>query len=538
MAIQQIFIAPIESYFSFVSQNLLYDAVSKKWLIGESPLKILQQEDTEVLIDNLNKDIANIANNGKELRNSFFNEIAQSIYSQYLMCQYNTQDLIVLYQLYYGCTQYISETLSSWKMSYNNLTRVLETKKQTFIKHDARNVETVVGRGGFAYSELVLKEVNYEIKIIAIKQLIVTHFHDTWKDIEKYTDRMFSIFSIGYKARIGEIDSEMQLKVWVAAEKVSSLMSWRGKNAGTVEEVKNSLKKLHAFINKIEDIGLQSLQRIEHIKKEMVFEDLRLSIGDKELLSVQTMSLKTGMFYALTGDSGTGKSSLLSKIKGITHNGITASGVIKYPKSLNQNEDIVLMPQIDFFPMDVTLLGAIYYPKLIISPLDQKDQIYAEVFAMLQRLELCNGSNNDKNTCDIEEFMKTRKDWGNVLSGGQKKKVLLVSALMQKPKILLLDEPFTGLHQEAISKMQRFIKETLQDTNTLVVCTDHHVSKSTDLYNFDLHIENKTLELRQFPSNTSEKYGYDVEQNFKQCTAFNVNDNNFFIETCPIEEYV
>ena len=89
VAIQQIFSAPIESYFSLKSQNLLYEAVSQKWLVGEIPLKILQQADAEVLIDNLNRDIAAIANSGEGLRKSFFNGITESTYSQYLMYQYN-----------------------------------------------------------------------------------------------------------------------------------------------------------------------------------------------------------------------------------------------------------------------------------------------------------------------------------------------------------------------------------------------------------------------------------------------------------------
>jgi ABC-type uncharacterized transport system fused permease/ATPase subunit len=545
VVIQQAFIAPIESYFSFSSQNLLYEAVSKKWLIGEIPLKILQQEDTEVLIDNLNKDITTIADSGEGLRKSFFNGIAQSIYSQYLMYQYNAQDLIVIYQIYYGCTQYISEYLSKWKISYNNEIRTLETKKNTIIKHDARNVKLVVERNGFEYSEYILKEVNNKIKITTTKQLMITHLYNTWKDVEKYTDSMVTAFSIGYKTHIGEIGLNVQLKLWVAADSISSLMRWKGKNAGTVEEVRNSIEKLHSFIDKINDIeGAkdQRLQQVENIGEEMIFEDLCITTGDTELLYTKRIVLEAGKYYALSGESGSGKSSLLSKIKGITYNGVTASGKIKYPNGLDQIKDIVLMSQSDFFPLDVTLLEAIYYPKLISS--DQKKQIYSKVFNMLERLELCSGNDEAKNTCSIEEFINTQMDWSSVLSGGQKKKVLLVSALIQEAKVLLLDEPFTGLHQEAILEVQSFIKENLKHTNTLVICIDHHVSDSINFYDFELHIKNKTLELKKFSSTTNDvllekEYSYQDEQYFKGYTNFDANYNTYyqlFTDTCALDE--
>ena len=539
--IKQSFVNPIESYFKFRFQNLLYEGVSKKWLVGETPLKILQTADTEVLIDNLNKDIAMLADSGEELRKSYFNVVIKSSYSQYLMYEYNAQDLIIIYQIYYGCTQYISTALSKWQTSYNEEIRTLESKKNTIIKHDARNVETVVSRDGFSYSAAVLKELEEKIKITTTKQLMIKHFRKTVEDIEEYTDILFSMFLIGYKTHIGELNPDVSLKVWVAAGSIASLMGWTGKNAGTIEEVKNSLGKLHSFINKTEYVETQGLQQVENTNKEMALEDFRLSIGTKELFYVQAMSLKVGMYYALTGDSGSGKSSLLSKIKGITHNGITATGVIKYPHASDKTEEIVFMPQSDFFPIDTTLLEAIYYPKRI--SLDQKEELYTKVSAMLERLELCSGDSEAEKNCNIEEFMSTRKDWSNVLSGGQKKKVLLVSALIQEPKVLLLDEPFTGLHQEAITKMQFLIKEQLK-ADTLVICVDHHAFDSEGFYDFELHIENKQLELKEFQLNENILYTRELveQENIHQVSAdygrCQVSEKYFFNDMCPIEEYL
>ena len=549
IAIKQIFIKPVESYFSFKSQELLYGGVGEKWLVGEVPLKILQKEDAEVLIDNLYKDIAVITDSGEALRKSYFNDVLKSAYSQYLMYQYNAQDLIIIYQVYYGCTQYVSESLSRWQASYNNEIRAFESKRNTIIKHDARNVETVVGRGGVSYSAAVLKELNDELKSLKTKQLTIKHLCKTWNDIEEYTDIIFTCFSVGYKTHIGKLNPDMRLKVLVATGSIASLMSWTGKNAGTVEEVKISLEKLNTFINKIEDVedvGEQSLQLAEHTKEEIVFENLRLTIGNAELFYAPQINLKLGVYCALTGDSGSGKSSLLSKIKGIMYNGIVANGVIKYPYELDQAKEIVLMPQSDFFPIDTTLLEAIYYPKRI--DLYQKKEIYDEVFKMLQKLELCSEDNDNKKNCNIKDFMENKRDWSNVLSGGQKKKVLLVSALMQKSKILLLDEPFTGLHQEAIPVIQSFIKETLENTSTLVICIDHHVSDSRNFYDFELYVKNKQLKLQKFQSKddilstqeelVEEKKGYRVIQVDEKYKGLDENYNPLLNNTDIVEENI
>ena len=544
--IKQIFINPMESYFSFKSQNLLYDQISKKWLINDVPLKILQKEGTEVLIDNLNQDIMIITDIGEELKKSYSNDIIKSIYSQYLLYQYNMQDLTIIYQVYYGCTQYISENLSKWQISYNNEIRNLESKKNTITKHDIRNVETVVTRGGFTYSEVVLKELNDQIKTLTTKQLMIKHLYKTWEDIEKYINIILKCFLVGYKAHIGQLDHNMQLKILSAIDNIASLMSWQGKNAGNIEEVKNSLDKLHTFIYKIgevQDIRQQNLTQLQSINEYLELEDFKLSVGNIELFYTKIISLKPGMYYALTGDSGSGKSSLLSQIKGTTYNNISATGIIKYPDKLNKTQDIIFMPQDDFFPTDTTLLEAIYYPNFIYF--NEDINLYSEIFTMLEKIRFCHGDNDEK-SCNIESFMKNKRDWNSVLSGGQKKKALLVSVLLQKPKILLLDEPFAALHQKAIPLVQSFIKEILNDTNTLIICIDHHISNSDHFYDYELRIENKQLQLNKFYNkNIFFTQGTDKKENNNQIESQTLDnkicevDHNFLFDNiCSLEENI
>ena len=502
IAIKQILINPVEAYFSFQVQNYLYSIVNNKWMLGETPLKILQDKNMEVLIDNLNKDIEIIANNGGELRNSFVNDVIKSSYSQYLMYQYNAKDLIVVYRLYYSCTQYVSEKLSTWELSYTNVIRNLESKRNSILKHDVRNAETVVERNGLIYSKEILNELNLEIKLQTTTKLMIKHLYDTWKEIELYTNIVFTFFSIAYKAHIGELHLKDRLKIVAATESVSALMSWNGKNARNIEEVNNSLKNLDEFISKIdlnENLYTKDFnQKFNGSKGELVLRNFKLYNGDNELFNVNEIVLKFGKYYALTGDSGSGKSSLLSKIKGIMHNGIVAMGSIIYPIDLNISEDIILMSQKDFFPIDSTLLEAIYYPYTI-KMNDEVEKNYYKILKMLNNLNFCSTDDISHEKCNLEDFLKSKKDWNSVLSGGQKKKALLVSALIKEPKLLLLDEPFSGLHQKAIPEIQSLIMKTLE-SNTLVICIDHHTSDSEMFYDYELFIRNNILAHQEFKS--------------------------------------
>ncbi len=86
----------------------------------------------------------------------------------------------------------------------------------------------------------------------------------------------------------------------------------------------------------------------------------------------------------------------------------------------------------------------------------------------------------------------------NAPSGGQKKKIGIIKAIISNPKILILDEVFANLDKISIENAQQALKEFLPETLILVV---HHDGKSHDYNNFydqyinleDLYAEIKLL---------------------------------------------
>jgi len=76
----------------------------------------------------------------------------------------------------------------------------------------------------------------------------------------------------------------------------------------------------------------------------------------------------------------------------------------------------------------------------------------------------------------IEEFslQKVRKNRGDLLSGGERRRTEIARALATDPKFLLLDEPFAGVDPIAVEEIQKIIFQ-LTNKNIGVINTDHNV---------------------------------------------------------------
>ena len=82
----------------------------------------------------------------------------------------------------------------------------------------------------------------------------------------------------------------------------------------------------------------------------------------------------------------------------------------------------------------------------------------------------------------LEEFHLThvRKNLGNRLSGGEKRRTEIARALATDPKFVLLDEPFAGVDPIAVEDIQAIISE-LKKRNIGILITDHNVQETLSI---------------------------------------------------------
>jgi len=177
--------------------------------------------------------------------------------------------------------------------------------------------------------------------------------------------------------------------------------------------------------------------------------------------------VKKNEFIAINGVSGSGKTTILRIIAGLEK----AKGEVIVENEIWQNKKLFLPPQKrevgfvfqDFalFP-NMSILENLLYVK--------KDIDFANYLLKLVELE------------------EIKNRYPNSLSGGQKQRVALARALMRKPKILLLDEPFSALDEKLREKLQNYIIKLHNQFNLTTIIVSHSTSEIYKLANRVINI--------------------------------------------------
>ncbi len=75
-------------------------------------------------------------------------------------------------------------------------------------------------------------------------------------------------------------------------------------------------------------------------------------------------------------------------------------------------------------------------------------------------------------------LQKTRNQFAETLSGGERRKLEIARALVTDPKLILLDEPFSGVDPIAVEDLQKEVKRLRDEFGKSVLITDHNVAQT------------------------------------------------------------
>ena len=206
---------------------------------------------------------------------------------------------------------------------------------------------------------------------------------------------------------------------------------------------------------------MSALEPIIKLKKvNKVFEN------GTEALKGMDIDVFKGQFISFLGPSGCGKSTVLRMISGLLN---PTSGQIEiYKKTLNSSSK---SSEIGFVFQDSTLM-----PWATVE-----DNVYLPL-----RLK---GTSKEKVREDIEEILSKvgliefRKSYPRELSGGMKMRVSIARALIVKPKLLLMDEPFAALDEITRFKLNDDVMSFWKNSNLTVIFVTHSVFESVYLSN-------------------------------------------------------
>ena len=197
---------------------------------------------------------------------------------------------------------------------------------------------------------------------------------------------------------------------------------------------------------------------------ELVAENIFKSYRGKNVVKGISIKVNQGQIIGLLGPNGAGKTTSFYMIVGLIK---PNSGII----NLN-NTDITSYPM---YKRAQNGIGYLAQEASVFRKLSVEDNI----LSVLQLTKLSKSEQNKKMEELLEEFglNHIRKNRGDLLSGGERRRTEIARSLATSPKFLLLDEPFAGVDPVAVEDIQKIIS-LLKNKNIGILITDHNVQET------------------------------------------------------------
>ena len=232
--------------------------------------------------------------------------------------------------------------------------------------------------------------------------------------------------------------------------------------------------------------------RITSFKKNneiLSLEKLSFKFGKKIILDNLNLKLNSGEILGLLGPNGVGKSTIFNLITGLISpdygsiyiNSEKINKIPIYERTLKFK--IGFVPQYGGYFHDLTVnenLNAV--AEITLNDVSERNQ---KVNSLISKFEL-----------DPVRDIKA-----NLLSGGQKKKLVIAIALISDPKILLLDEPFAALDVMTIKILQDIIVSLQSFNNISIILCDHQARDLLRCVDTAAIVHNGRVVAQNTPSN-------------------------------------
>lgn len=213
------------------------------------------------------------------------------------------------------------------------------------------------------------------------------------------------------------------------------------------------------------------------MKEFLKVKNINLSFDSKEILKGLNLIIDEGNFVAITGASGSGKTSLLRVICGLES---PSQGEIILDNSLLFSREISV-------PTEKRNIGLVIQEKVLFPHL-----------SAIQNIEFGISSKKDKQNLSGEimerlNITQLAEMYPHELSGGESQRVALARSIVMRPKLLMLDEPFTGLDKDLKQKIYPEIKSILLASKITALMVTHDLNEVKALADKCFNLESGQL---------------------------------------------
>jgi lipopolysaccharide export system ATP-binding protein len=195
--------------------------------------------------------------------------------------------------------------------------------------------------------------------------------------------------------------------------------------------------------------------------------DLVKVYGSRTVVNNVSFNVKQGEIVGLLGPNGAGKTTSFYQVVGL----------------VKPDEGEVFLND-----LNITKLPMYKRAKMGIGYLPQEASVFRKlsvednIRAVLEMTKLSKQQQKDKLETLLDEFnlQRVRKNNGDTLSGGERRRTEIARALAVDPKFILLDEPFAGVDPIAVEDIQAIVAK-LKFRNIGILITDHNVNETLSI---------------------------------------------------------
>ena len=213
------------------------------------------------------------------------------------------------------------------------------------------------------------------------------------------------------------------------------------------------------------------------MKDFLKLKNINLTFGKEKILDGLNLSINKGQFIAITGVSGSGKTSLLRIICGLEK---PNDGEVHLDNNILLNDKISI-------PTEKRNIGLVIQEKVLFPHLNVKKNIEFGISTQNNKQDISKDIMEKLNILDLA------KKYPHELSGGESQRVALGRSIVMKPKVLMFDEPFTGLDKELKIKIYPTIKSILLKNEITAIMVTHDLNEVKALADQCYNLKNGKL---------------------------------------------
>ncbi|WP_455538378.1 metal ABC transporter ATP-binding protein [Terrisporobacter sp.] len=221
------------------------------------------------------------------------------------------------------------------------------------------------------------------------------------------------------------------------------------------------------------------------MKNIISIENMSFSYSNENILDNIILSIDEGDFVGIFGCNGSGKSTLMKLLIGQLS---PSSGKIKlFNEELSKSNKL---NQVGYVPQ-VSLSSERTFPATV------EEIVMTNLYSKIGFMKFPKKEHKEK----VKEALKkvnmdkySKRLIGN-LSGGQQQRVMIAKALVSDPKILILDEPTTGIDATSEEQLYGLLNKLNKESKITIIIVSHDFAKISNYTNKIFSVENNKVSL-------------------------------------------